>query len=140
MKATALLQTNHLAALKQIVDLEGEDLEVKSWVKDRVRFKTVNIVEPPVEEVRYDYIICRNVLIYFESSSVAKIVSNLSARLADSGHFCVGVSETSALIRDGFKAIGGATYTSIKKAAAPAASERPSRTSLKTLSNRQILT
>ncbi|MCX6109697.1 MAG: response regulator [Proteobacteria bacterium] len=94
----------------QIGDMSGGEFAIRPSIRANVRFKTVNILQPPIEAEKYDFVICRNMLIYFEAADVTKIVEHLLDRVAPFGHFCTGVSETSALSGSHFVSVGQATY------------------------------
>ncbi len=96
--------------LSQIGELHDKEFAIRPSIRANVRFKTVNILQPPIDAEKYDYVICRNMLIYFESEDVKKIIEHLSNRVAASGHFCTGVSETSALSGSHLVSVGQATY------------------------------
>ena len=65
-------------------------------VKKRCQFKEGNLTDTPkkTEENHYDYIMCRNVLIYFDTETVGQIISSLRKQLAETGVLCLGHSET----------------------------------------------
>ncbi|MCX6116526.1 MAG: response regulator [Proteobacteria bacterium] len=88
-------------------------------MKDKIRFRTVNIINPPELNDTYQFIFCRNMLIYFDSQQVSSIVNFLHSHLVNSGYFCTGVSETSALSTPKFKSFSGAIFEKIPSTNAP---------------------
>ncbi|WP_414439918.1 CheR family methyltransferase [Burkholderia sp. 22PA0106] len=65
-----------------------------------VQFRRANLLEPgSLGDTRYDFIFCRNVLIYFDRSSQERAMRALDARLADDGLLFVGPAETGVVMR-----------------------------------------
>ncbi|HHT9108806.1 MAG TPA: CheR family methyltransferase, partial [Candidatus Wunengus sp. YC64] len=73
-------------------------------VKRRIRFETVNLIEPyfPMEE-SIDIIFCKNVIIYFRLDTVKKVIRRFYKALADGGCLFVGHSESLWQISDDFE-------------------------------------
>ncbi len=73
-------------------------------VKRRVRFETVNLVEPyfPAEE-SIDIVFCKNVIIYFRLDTVKKVIRRFWNALAAGGCLFVGHSESLWQISDDFE-------------------------------------
>ncbi len=73
-------------------------------VKRRVRFETVNLIEPciPMGGESIDIIICKNVLIYFRTETVKTIIRKFYNMLTDGGYLFVGHSESLWQISDDF--------------------------------------
>jgi chemotaxis protein methyltransferase CheR len=51
---------------------------------------------------RYDLVLCRNVLIYFDMDVRARIIRKIRDSLAPGGYLLLGSSETSLGVMDGF--------------------------------------
>lgn len=71
-------------------------------LRESVRFTTVNIVEATSvrSQGRFDVILCRNLLIYFDETSRARTAANLFEALNPGGFLCLGHSESMARIDD----------------------------------------
>jgi chemotaxis protein methyltransferase CheR len=67
---------------------------VKPLLKEVVEFRRVNLVEPFSFKRRFDLILCRNVMIYFDRTSQAALVNRLCDVLRGGGYLFVGHSET----------------------------------------------
>jgi chemotaxis methyl-accepting protein methylase len=70
--------------------------EVNSQTRDPVRFAWHNLVRdpiPPPGEARFDVIVCRNVLIYFDAATAARTASRLRTALCDPGVMVLGASD-----------------------------------------------
>src|SRR3990167_9188197 len=74
-------------------------------VKRRVRFETVNLVEPYflMEEESIDIVFCKNVIIYFRLDTVKKLIRRFYNALTDGGCLFVGHSESLWQISDDFE-------------------------------------
>ncbi len=60
-----------------------------------IRFRRLNLNDTSYDvEGRFDLILCRNVMIYFDAAARAGVVARLAARLEPGGLFFVGHSET----------------------------------------------
>ncbi|WP_322094923.1 CheR family methyltransferase [Paraburkholderia bannensis] len=72
-------------------------------VQRAVRFERANLFEwLAAQPVRYDFIFCRNVLIYFDRQAQDRAIGLLRARLADGGMIFVGPAETGLMMRHEF--------------------------------------
>ncbi|CAB3747888.1 MCP methyltransferase [Burkholderia sp. MSh2] len=79
------------------------------WLLDErvracVHFSQANLVEPVADTgIRYDFVFCRNVLIYFDRDAQDRVIRSLDARLADDGMLFVGPAETGVAMRHGMR-------------------------------------
>ena len=76
--------------------------EIAPHIKRMVQFQYLNLVEDVYPSLyndtnAMDIIFCRNVLMYFSTSQVKKVIDRLHHCLLDSGHLIVASSETSHL-------------------------------------------
>lgn len=67
--------------------------KIKSDLKAKTKFFTMNLLKPTVEE-KFDVIICRNVLIYFDRDNQENIAKSLLKRLTPEGTLITGMSES----------------------------------------------
>ena len=67
-----------------------------------IRFQRLNLYDwhYPVTG-RFDLVLCRNVLIYFDTETRAAVTRRLVERLAPDGLLCLGMSESLLAVRDG---------------------------------------
>jgi chemotaxis protein methyltransferase CheR len=87
---------------------EPEHLEERQLIKDlreSVKFTQVNLLDAGNMAAlgRFDVILCRNVLIYFDDVSRATASVNLYNALSPRGFICLGHSESMTRISDRFK-------------------------------------
>lgn len=67
--------------------------KIKSDLKARTKFQTMNLLNVTMEE-KFDLIICRNVLIYFDRQNQENIARSLLKRLTPEGTLISGMSES----------------------------------------------
>jgi len=74
---------------------------IGAHVRRQVTFERANLFDwLEVHPVRYDFIFCRNVLIYFSRDAQDRTIALLRARLAEGGLIFVGPAETGAMMRN----------------------------------------
>jgi chemotaxis methyl-accepting protein methylase len=74
---------------------EDGRMKAGSILRSRVRFLRVNLnAEPFTFAGRFDLVLCRNVLIYFDAPSKARVLSRLLERLDPHGYLFLGHAET----------------------------------------------
>lgn len=77
--------------------------QLADTVQRAVHFERANLFEwLAAHPVRYDFIFCRNVLIYFDRQAQDRAIGLLRARLADGGMIFVGPAETGLMMRHEF--------------------------------------
>jgi chemotaxis protein methyltransferase CheR len=83
---------------------------VKEELKKNILIKKLNLVENINFESKFDYIFCRNVLIYFDRDTQIRVVNNLLNNLRDSGYLFVGHSESLLNICDNVETVFTSVY------------------------------
>jgi chemotaxis protein methyltransferase CheR len=78
-----------------------------------VRFAYLNLMERWPMNGPFDVIFCRNVMIYFDRETQARLIRNFAQFLAPGGHLLIGHSETIAGGNSNFRYIQPATYERI---------------------------
>ncbi|MEM1033212.1 MAG: protein-glutamate O-methyltransferase CheR [Myxococcota bacterium] len=69
--------------------------EVVKSIRDMVEFREVNLISHwPVDYPRFDLVLLRNVLIYFNSETKVTILQRLARRMAPGGVLMLGAAET----------------------------------------------
>jgi chemotaxis protein methyltransferase CheR len=91
---------------------QDEDLwTVDAKIKKKIRFSRLNLFEiPDGFPAKFDLIICRNVMIYFDRPTREQLVNSLTQRLVDDGTFFVGHSESLGGLKHQLKMIRPAIY------------------------------
>ncbi|WP_096725508.1 CheR family methyltransferase [Paraburkholderia acidicola] len=81
-------------------DETAEGWQLHERVQRTVQFTQGNLFGPSQRaDIRYDFIFCRNVLIYFYRDAQDRAIRLLDAQLADGGTIFVGPAETGLMMR-----------------------------------------
>lgn len=73
---------------------EGDKWRISERIRNMVELKAHNLLEPSEHLGQFDVIFCRNVLIYFDVPTKARVMAALAQRLAPDGAFILGAAET----------------------------------------------
>jgi chemotaxis protein methyltransferase CheR len=79
--------------LKGVGESDGT-LLIEKFLRDRVRFTSHNLMQPPPRMAPLDVIFLRNVMIYFDQETKRQVVSRLLPLLRPGGYFLIGHSES----------------------------------------------
>ncbi len=71
----------------------GKNFKVKKLLKNMIQFENQNLMEPEDIRKKYDLILCRNVMIYFDAASKKTMISRLENSLRPGGYLIVGLAE-----------------------------------------------
>lgn len=86
--------------LKGVREQDGT-LLISNALRERVRFQQLNLIAPDTRNLgQFDVIFLRNVMIYFDNETKAKVISNMLPQLRPDGYFVIGHSETLNRITD----------------------------------------
>ena len=91
-------------------------VRVRPEIAARVRFETLNLLAPdwgPVE--RFDAIFCRNVMIYFDKATQARVLERFLPRLKPGGLLFAGHSENFTYISRDFRLRGQTVYERVER-------------------------
>jgi chemotaxis protein methyltransferase CheR len=86
-------------------------VRVDAALRHQVRFERINLLDVnyPLGELQH-VIFCRNVMIYFDEESRAKVVAQLARHLLPGGYLFVGYSESLAGLAHGLEAVAHGVY------------------------------
>ena len=70
------------------------EYEVAAHVKRIVTFRRLNLMEPYPFKGPFDFIFCRNVMIYFDKKTQEELINKISGFLGEGGYLFVGHSES----------------------------------------------
>jgi chemotaxis protein methyltransferase CheR len=73
---------------------QGDRWEIDPALRATVQFRTFNLLDDPAPLGRFDVIFCRNVLIYFDQPTKAKVLDRLARLLPPDGYLYLGGAET----------------------------------------------
>lgn len=88
---------------------EGANWFVRPEVRGMVDFKKFNLLNDPMATglFGFDVIFCRNVLIYFDEKTRARVLASLARALRPGGYLLLGGAETVVGFSDAFSLIRG---------------------------------
>ncbi len=110
------------ALRRKYFDRRGSVMRVNQRLRDLVAFRRVNFIEPnwPISAL-FDVIFCRNVTIYFDRETQARVYARFAKQMVPEGYLVAGHSENLHWLKDSFEPIGRTIYRRLGRAAsAPA--------------------
>jgi chemotaxis protein methyltransferase CheR len=89
---------NNIDAMAQYFNRRNDRFVLQDRFRQRVAFKSLNLAvenypSPATGTLNIDLILCRNVLIYFDQDTVARVARRLFAALAEGGWLITGPSD-----------------------------------------------
>lgn len=72
---------------------DGKFFEIEKRLRNQIRFQIHNLMEESPGKEKFDLILCRNVMIYFDRSSRTKLVRTLEDSLNQGGYLFLGHAE-----------------------------------------------
>ena len=72
-----------------------------------VKFKKVNLMQDFSANGKFNLILCRNVLIYFDRETKSDIVNRMHPMINDGGYLVIGASESLMNVSDNYTPIIG---------------------------------
>jgi chemotaxis protein methyltransferase CheR len=94
----------HTSLCKQV------ERQISPKLRDFIAFKQLNLMENWPMKGKFDLIMCRNVLIYFDKPTQKKLVERFCEHLTDDGHLMLGHSENFNTNNSSLEAKGHTTY------------------------------
>jgi chemotaxis protein methyltransferase CheR len=73
---------------------QGDKWQVDPALRAMVQFRSFNLLDDPAPFGRFDVVFCRNVLIYFDQPTKAKVLDRLARMLPSDGYLYLGGAET----------------------------------------------
>ena len=93
---------------------DGKEVKVKDKVTKFVHYKRLNLLEKWPMNGPFDFIFCRNVVIYFDKPTQKVLFDRYADLLNVGGYLFVGHSENLSGITDRFENLGNTTYRKIR--------------------------
>lgn len=93
--------------LMQNFKQDGDSWIVNDALKEKIKFKTYNLIDSYGILGRFDLIFCRNVLIYFDKETKTQILDKMRQIINPEGYLFLGSSETVISITDKFAPVPG---------------------------------
>ena len=90
-------------------------------IRKRCRFAVKNFmnIHESVSDEKWDWIFCRNVLIYFKENDVNDIVQGFRMKLEKMATLCLGHSEAFSVVPSNFLSLGKACYKAVDSVSVP---------------------
>ena len=85
-------------------------LQINAHIRQLIEFRRLNLLQPAPPGPPFDFIFCRNVMIYFDRSAQQRVIETLERRLARGGHLFVSHSEGLNGLRHGLTWVAPAVY------------------------------
>lgn len=79
--------------IKYFDKIKEDAWQIKADIRNMINFEKVNLIGNISHFSKYDIIFCRNVLIYFDSATKVRVLTNLSNLLDSNGVLFLGASE-----------------------------------------------
>jgi len=89
-------------------------VKVKSELQESIRFKQLNLMNEWPMKGYFDFIFCRNVIIYFDRDTKEELVNRYSSLLSTGSHLLIGHSESLHQIETDFDLIGNTIYRKMR--------------------------
>lgn len=86
---------------------EGERWRISPEIKRMVTYRTFNLLDDPAPLGQFDVVFLRNVLIYFDQPTKAKVLERVARQMAPDGFLYLGGAETVLGISDKFQVFPG---------------------------------
>ena len=86
---------------------EGERWQISEEIRKMVGFKQFNLLESPAALGKFDIVFCRNVLIYFDPPTKAKVLEGIADLMPKDGFLYLGGAETVLGTSERFKLMAG---------------------------------
>jgi chemotaxis protein methyltransferase CheR len=85
-------------------------LHVTAPVRQMIEFRRLNLLHAPPPGPPFDFIFCRNVMIYFDRVAQQRVISVLESRLARGGYLFISHSESLNALQHGLTWVAPAIY------------------------------
>ncbi len=101
-------------AYRSMAEHDGQRVTMPQALKDLIAFRHLNLLQSWPMKGQFDAVFCRNVVIYFDKPTQAKLFSRIADQLKPDGWLYIGHSENLTHVCDRFKLCGRTIYRKIK--------------------------
>jgi chemotaxis protein methyltransferase CheR len=101
-------------ARRYVIPVDHDTVEMAPALKQIIRFKPLNLLEPWPMRGKFDAIFCRNVVIYFDKDTQRKLFDRYADMLKPEGWLFIGHSESLFRVSDRFRNLGRTTYRKVR--------------------------
>ena len=85
----------------------GDRWEIDPALRSMVSYKSFNLLDSPASLGKFDIVMCRNVLIYFDQDTKRQVLERISTVMTSDGTLYLGGAETVLGITDKFHPVSG---------------------------------
>ena len=102
--------------LKRFFQTNNSSGEVKAGneIRDLITFKQLNLMHEWPFKGPFDFIFCRNVVIYFNKDTQRELFERYANYTVDGGHLFIGHSESLFKVCDRYELLGNTIYNKVK--------------------------
>ena len=83
---------------------------VKDTLRELISFRRLNLMEPFPLTAQFDFVFCRNVMIYFDKPTRETLVNRIAHQLAPGGYLFIGNAESLSGLKTPLKYVQPAIY------------------------------
>ncbi|MDD5581262.1 MAG: protein-glutamate O-methyltransferase [Methylobacter sp.] len=89
---------------------QSGQVKMRSQLQQIIQFKQLNLMKEWPMKNRFDFIFCRNVLIYFDRETKVTLAKRYAQMLVDKGWLFIGHSESLTQLSTEFELVGSTSY------------------------------
>ena len=93
--------------LLKYFEKKDENWVIKPELRSMVQYKEYNLLESLTALGKFDVVFCRNVLIYFDQETKARVLAGIANLMPPDGVLFLGGAETVLGVSDRFKPVAG---------------------------------
>ncbi|HVZ52862.1 MAG TPA: protein-glutamate O-methyltransferase CheR [Pseudolabrys sp.] len=83
----------------------GDAWQIAPEIRAMVHFRTINLLNDFSALGSFDFVFCRNVLIYFEQDTKIQVLNRLARQMPEDGFLVLGAAETVVGLTDAFRPV-----------------------------------
>jgi chemotaxis protein methyltransferase CheR len=83
----------------------GERWFIQPRLRGTVMFRNFNLLSDPTPLGRFDIVLCRNVLVYFDNDTKSRVLERIARRMPEDGLLYLGADEAVAGLTDRFRPV-----------------------------------
>lgn len=95
---------------KYMVGNDVDGFKTAATIRNNISFQEHNLFRPRAESNKYDIVMLRNVLIYFNKTDQERVLSNIEQAMTPNGLLYIGESESLSQLRTGFDPVVPLVY------------------------------
>lgn len=95
-----------IGLLTKYFEQSGDKWSLKREIRNRVSFQQFNLLDDPAALGRFDLVLCRNVLIYFDHPTKQRTLDRMAETLSPQGYLILGGAESTMNVSNRFSPAG----------------------------------